>query len=88
MISNSIYDNWPDLEGVGRDVNSLSNSLEGYQVQKVLRKHNLKENEMRLFLTKDLKRRIEDAQVKTLILWYAGHGELIGLRSGLLLDTC
>ncbi|MBK9399790.1 MAG: caspase family protein [Bacteroidetes bacterium] len=75
IISNAIYDNWPDLEGVSRDVNSLSSSLEGYQVQKVLRKYNLKEKEMRLFLTKDLKRRIEDAQVKTLILWYAGHGE-------------
>jgi hypothetical protein len=76
IISNSIYDNWPDLEGVGRDVNALSNSLQRYQIQNVIRKHNLKIKEMESFLTKELKRRIEEAQVKTLILWYAGHGEL------------
>ncbi|MBK7886896.1 MAG: caspase family protein [Bacteroidetes bacterium] len=78
IISNSIYDNYTDLEGVNKDVNALSNSLQGYQIQRIIRKHNLKHKEMSSFLSKELKRKVEDAQVKTLILWYAGHGEPSG----------
>ena len=75
IISNSIYDNFMSLEGVGKDVNILYEAFKDYQIQNIVRKNNMNSKEMKAYLTRELKKEIQDAQVNTLILWYAGHGK-------------
>jgi len=75
IISNSIYENFMSLEGVGKDANLLYESFKDYQIQKIVRKSNMNSKEMKAYLTRELKKEIQDAQVNTLILWYAGHGK-------------
>lgn len=77
IIDNSTYNNFSELKGAKNDAQALSALLCRYNVQKIIRKSNLKFDEMNRFLNFDLKKLLKNGKVNTLILWYAGHGKYV-----------
>ena len=75
IISNSEYENFSELQGAEEDIYTIENALKDYTIQKTIVRRNMKTQEMSNFLNRDLNTLIKNAQVSTLLLWYAGHGK-------------
>jgi hypothetical protein len=58
-------------------VNLVSDALSAYQIDKVIRKQDLKKGEMEKFLSTELPALLKENGVNSLLIWYSGHGKFI-----------
>lgn len=77
FIENSQYSTFASLEGPVKDINLMTRAFANYQVQNIIHKKNMTKAEMEKFFLIDLRDLIKTNQVKSLLIWYAGHGKFI-----------
>ena len=74
LIENSEYNAYPNLRSPSRDMSDLKAALSGYQISNIIHKRNMGKRELERFFAIDLRDLIRSNQVKSLLIWYAGHG--------------
>ena len=77
FIENSAYQNYPALAGPPKDIMLMKSVLVNYKVNKIIHKKNMAKADMEKFLSIELRDLILTNNVKTLFVWYSGHGKLI-----------
>jgi tetratricopeptide (TPR) repeat protein len=77
FIENSSYETFASLDGPIKDVASIRNSLANYQIHNIIHKKDMTKAEMEKFFNIDLRDLVKKNQVKSLLVWYAGHGKFI-----------
>jgi len=77
FIENSRYESFASLDGPVKDVNLMQRALSNYDIHKVLVKQNLTRDGMEKFFSIELRDMIRTNQVKSLLVWYAGHGKFV-----------
>lgn len=77
FIENSSYKNMAALDGPMKDVNSIQGALAAYQISRFYHKKDMTKAEMEKFFSIDLRDELKANQVKSLLVWYAGHGKFI-----------
>lgn len=78
FIENSDYQNFAALQGPPKDASLISDVLEeDYQVLPVKRLRNQTKQEMEKFFSIDLRDEVRAKQIKSLVIWFAGHGKFI-----------
>lgn len=75
IIENSNYMEFASLYSPGKDMMELRTALSGYKISKVLHKKNLSKRELERFFAIDLRDLIISNKVKSLLIWYSGHGQ-------------
>lgn len=78
FIENSDYQDFAALQGPPKDANLISGILEdNYQVLPVKRLRNQTKQQMEKFFSIDLRDEVKAKQIKSLVIWFAGHGKFI-----------
>jgi tetratricopeptide (TPR) repeat protein len=77
FIENSSYKNMAALDGPTKDVNSIQRALANYQISRFYHKKDMTKAEMEKFFNIELRDELKANQVKSLLVWYAGHGKFI-----------
>ena len=77
FIQNSSYKNMAALDGPIKDVNSVQRALANYQISRFYVKKDMTKAEMEKFFNIELRDELKANQVKSLLIWYAGHGKFI-----------
>jgi tetratricopeptide (TPR) repeat protein len=77
FIENSEYATFASLEGPIKDVSMMTNALSKYQIHQFVYKKNLTKAEMERFFSIELRDQIKANQVKSLLIWYSGHGKFV-----------
>jgi tetratricopeptide (TPR) repeat protein len=77
FIENSDYQNLQKLEGPPRDIRDLKSSLNNYQVDKFIHKPNMTKEQLDKFFRIELRDMVQKSRVKSLMIWYAGHGKFL-----------
>lgn len=78
FIENSDYQNFASLQGPPKDANMISAVLEdNYQVLPVRRLKNQTKQQMEKFFSIDLRDEVKTRKIKSLVIWFAGHGKFI-----------
>jgi tetratricopeptide (TPR) repeat protein len=78
FIENSDYQNFAALQGPPKDANLITAVLEdNYQVLPIRRLQNQTKEEMEKFFSIDLRDEVRARQIKSLVIWFAGHGKFI-----------
>jgi tetratricopeptide (TPR) repeat protein len=77
FIENSGYETFASLDGPIKDVSTVQRALANYQVHQVIHKKDMTKKEMEYFFNIELRDLVKKNQVKSLLLWYAGHGKFI-----------
>ena len=77
FIENSDYATFASLDGPQKDVSTMTRALAGYDIHNIIHKKNLTKAEMERFFSIELRDLIKANQVKSLLIWYAGHGKFI-----------
>jgi hypothetical protein len=77
FIENSNYKTFASLDGPVKDFNTIQRALANYQIQQVLHKKDMTKAEMEKFFYVELRDLVTKNQVKSLMIWYAGHGKYI-----------
>jgi len=77
FVENSNYNTFASLDGPVKDVNLMRRALENYQIHQVIHKKDLTKEQMDKFFSIDLRDQIMSNQVKSLLIWYAGHGKFV-----------
>ncbi len=77
FVENSNYSTFASLQGPEKDINLMTRALGNYQIHNYITRKNLTKAEMEKFFSIDLRDQIKANQVKSLIIWYAGHGKFI-----------
>lgn len=78
FIENSNYETFASLEGPDRDVNLMKTALAGYSIHNFIHKKDLTKQEMERFFAIELRDLLESNRVNSLLIWYAGHGKMVG----------
>jgi len=77
FIENSNYTTFASLDGPVKDVNTMMRAFAGYDIHNIIHKKDLTKAEMERFFSIELRDLIKANQVKSLLIWYAGHGKFI-----------
>lgn len=77
FIENSDYSTFASLDGPVKDINLMTRALGNYQIHQFIPKQNMTKAEMERFFSIELRDQIKSNQVKSLLIWYAGHGKFI-----------
>ncbi len=77
FIENSSYETFASLDGPIKDVSTIRRALANYQINNVIQKKDMTKAEMERFFNIELRDQIKKNQVKSLLVWYAGHGKFI-----------
>lgn len=77
FIENAEYKNLQKLEGPPRDIRDLKSSLTNYQVDKFIHKPNMSKEQLDKFFRIELRDMVQKNRVKSLMIWYAGHGKFL-----------
>ncbi len=78
FIENSDYQNFAALQGPPKDANLITGVLEeNYQVLPIRRLRNQTKEQMEKFFSIDLRDEVRAKQIKSLVIWFAGHGKFI-----------
>ncbi len=78
FIENSDYQNFAALQGPPKDASLISGVLEeDYQVLPVKRLRNQTKQQMEKFFSIDLRDEVRAKNIKSLVIWFAGHGKFI-----------
>jgi tetratricopeptide (TPR) repeat protein len=77
FIENSKYTTFASLDGPVKDINLMTRAFGNYQIHNIIHKQDMTKAEMEKFFSIDLRDLIKNNQVKSLLIWYAGHGKFI-----------
>lgn len=77
FVENSNYASFSSLDGPVKDVNIMKGALSNYQIHNVIHKKDLTKEEMDKFFSIELRDMVRTNQVKSLLIWYAGHGKFV-----------
>ncbi|HEX2968719.1 MAG TPA: tetratricopeptide repeat protein [Bacteroidales bacterium] len=77
FIENSSYETFASLDGPIKDISTIDRALAGYQIHNRLHKKDMTKKEMEYFFNIELRDLVKKNQVKSLLIWYAGHGKFI-----------
>ncbi len=78
FIENSDYQNFAALQGPPKDANLITGVLEeNYQVLPIRTLRNQTKQQMEKFFSIDLRDEVRAKQIKSLVIWFAGHGKFI-----------
>lgn len=78
FIENSDYQNFAALQGPPKDASLIAGVLEDdYQVFPVKRLRNQTKQQMEKFFSIDLRDEVRAKQIRSLVIWFAGHGKFI-----------
>lgn len=75
IIENTDYKQFSSLSSSKEDIPELKNAFSRYKISKILHKKNLSKRELERFFAIDLRDLIISNKVKSLLIWYAGHGQ-------------
>jgi len=75
FIENSAYSTFASLNGPVKDINLMKRAFSNYQIHNYIIKENMTKAEMEKFFSLELRDLIKTNQVKSLLIWYAGHGK-------------
>jgi hypothetical protein len=75
FIENSAYSTFASLDGPVKDINLMRRAFSNYQIHNIIIKENMAKAEMEKFFSIELRDLIKTNQVKSLLIWYAGHGK-------------
>lgn len=77
FIENSQYESFASLDGPVKDINLMKQALSAYSIHNVIVKKDMDKDEMEKFFSIELRDLVRKNQVKSLMVWYAGHGKFI-----------
>jgi tetratricopeptide (TPR) repeat protein len=77
FIENSSYETFASLDGPIKDVSTIQRAFANYQIHNVIHKKDMTKAEMEKFFNIELRDLVKKNQVKSLLVWYAGHGKFI-----------
>ncbi|TAL61088.1 MAG: caspase family protein, partial [Bacteroidetes bacterium] len=77
IIENSSYETFASLDGPVKDVSTIQRALANYQVHNIIHKKDMTKAEMEKFFNIELRDLVKKNQVKSILVWYAGHGKFI-----------
>jgi tetratricopeptide (TPR) repeat protein len=77
FIENSSYETFASLDGPIKDISTMQRALANYQIHNIIYKKDMTKAEMERFFNIELRDQVKKNQVKSLLIWYAGHGKYI-----------
>lgn len=77
FVENSSYETFASLDGPIKDVATIRRALANYQIHNIIPKKDMTKAEMEKFFNIELRDLVKKNQVKSLLVWYAGHGKFI-----------
>jgi tetratricopeptide (TPR) repeat protein len=77
FIENSSYETFASLDGPIKDVSTIQRALANYQIHNIFHKKDMTKAEMEKYFNIELRDLVRNNQVKSLLVWYAGHGKFI-----------
>lgn len=77
FIENSEYKNLQRLDGPEKDVKALKAALGNYKIDRFEHKKNLTKEQLEKYFSIELRDQIQKNRVKSVIIWYAGHGKFL-----------
>jgi hypothetical protein len=77
FIENSSYETFASLNGPIKDISTMRKALANYQISNIIPKKDMTKAEMEKFFNIELRDMLKTNQVKSLLIWYAGHGKFI-----------
>ena len=77
FIENSSYETFPSLDGPIKDVSTIRRALANYQIHNIIHMKDMTKSEMERYFNIELRDLVKKNQVKSLMVWYAGHGKFI-----------
>lgn len=77
FVENSSYETFASLDGPIKDVSTIRAALANYQIHNIIHKKDMTKLEMERFFNIELRDLVKKNQVKSLMIWYAGHGKFI-----------
>jgi tetratricopeptide (TPR) repeat protein len=77
FIENSSYETFASLDGPIKDVGTINKALANYQISNIIHKKDMTKAEMERYFNIELRDLLKTNQVKSLLIWYAGHGKFI-----------
>ena len=77
FIENSSYETFASLDGPIKDVSTIQRALANYQINNFIHKTDMTKEELEKFFNIELRDQVKQNQVKSLLIWYAGHGKYI-----------
>ena len=80
FIENSNYETFSNLDGPARDISLMRTALAKYQIHNVIHKKNMTKTDFQKFFSIELRDMIRSNRVKSILIWYAGHGKYVNER--------
>jgi tetratricopeptide (TPR) repeat protein len=77
FIENSSYETFASLDGPIKDISTMQRAIANYQFHNVIHKKDMTKAEMERYFNIELRDLVKKNQVKSLLVWYAGHGKFI-----------
>jgi hypothetical protein len=77
FIENSSYESFAALDGPIKDISTIQRALANYQIHNIIHLKDMKKAEMERYFNIELRDEVKSNQVKSLLIWYAGHGKFI-----------
>ena len=77
FVENSSYETFASLDGPIKDVSTIQRALANYQINNIIHKKDMTKAEMERYFNIELRDQVKKNQVKSLMVWYAGHGKFI-----------
>jgi tetratricopeptide (TPR) repeat protein len=77
FIENSSYETFNALDGPIKDVSTIQRALANYQISHFEHKKDMTKTDMEKYFNIELRDLLKANQVKSLLVWYAGHGKFI-----------
>ena len=77
FIENSDYSNLQRLDGPEKDVKALKGALSNYKIDRFEVKKNMTKAQLDKYFSIELRDQVQKNRVKSLIVWYAGHGKFL-----------
>ena len=77
FIENSSYETFASLDGPIKDISTMQRALANYQIHNFIHKKDMTKAEMEKFFNIELRDQVKKNQVKSLMVYYAGHGKYI-----------
>jgi tetratricopeptide (TPR) repeat protein len=77
FVENSSYETFASLDGPIKDISTIQRALANYQMHNIIHKKDMTKVEMEKYFNIELRDLVKKNQVKSLIVWYAGHGKFI-----------
>lgn len=81
LIQNSEYAAFDKIDGPAKDVGLIKSALSKYQIDKIIDKQNLSKKELVAFFSTELQRLVKTNKIKSLLIWFAGRGAVVGQTS-------